>query len=52
MRIQTFMAVMAVLFAVLIVSDEGLGLSDRVRVWMAYSYVVIGGVKQRWPTAS
>ena len=51
MRIQTFMAVMAVLFAVLIVSDQGLGLSDQVRVWMAYSYVVIGGVKQRWPTA-
>ena len=44
MRIQTFMAVMAVLFAVLIVSDRGLGLSDQVRVWLAYSYVLVSGV--------
>ena len=44
MRIQTFMAVTAVLFAVLIVSDEGLGLSDQVRVWLAYGYVLVSGV--------
>ena len=44
MRIQTFMAVLAVLFAVLIVSDRGLGLSNPLRVWLAYSYVLISGV--------
>ena len=44
MRIQTFMAVLAVLFAVLIVSDHGLGLSNQLRVWLAYSYVLVSGV--------
>ena len=44
MKIQTFMAVLAVLFAVLIVSDHGLELSDQLRVWLAYSYVLVSGV--------
>ena len=44
MRIQIFMAVLAVLFAVLIVSDRGLGLSNPLRVWLAYSYVLVSGV--------
>ena len=43
MRIQTFMAVLAVLFAVLVVSNQGLGLSDQFRVWLAYSYVLVSG---------
>jgi MFS family permease len=44
MRIQTFMAVLAVFFAVLVVSNRGLGLSDNLRVWLAYSYVLVSGV--------
>ena len=43
MRIQTFMAALAVLFAVLVVSNQGLGLSDQFRVWLAYSYVLVSG---------
>ena len=44
MKIQAFMAVLAVLFAVLVVSNRGLELSDHLRVWLAYSYVLVSGV--------
>jgi len=46
MKIQAFMAVLAVLFALLVVSDHGLGLSDQLRVWIAYSYVLASGVSR------
>lgn len=46
MKFQTFMAILAVLFALLIVSDHGLGLSDQLRVWIAYSYVLASGVSR------
>ena len=41
MRIQTFMAVLAALFALLVASDNGLGLSDQLRVGLAYSLSLI-----------
>ena len=44
MKIQTFMAVLAIFFAVLVVSNRGLELSDHLRVWLAYSYVLVSGV--------
>ena len=37
MSIQTFMTVLAVLFATLVVSDHRLGLSDQLGVGLAYS---------------
>ena len=43
MRIQTFMACMAALFALVIVSDFGIDLSNTARVWTAYGYVIISG---------
>ena len=46
MKIQTFMAILAVLFALLVVSDHGLGLSNQLRVWIAYSYVLASGVSR------
>jgi len=44
MKIQTFMAVLAALFALLVVSDNGPALSDQLRVGLAYSYVLASGV--------
>ena len=44
MRIQTFMAVLAALFALLVASDNELGISDQLRVGLAYSYVLASGV--------
>ena len=44
MSIQTFMTVLAVLFATLVVSDHRLGLSDQLGVGLAYSYVLASGV--------
>ena len=46
MKFQTFMAILAVLFALLVVSDHGLGLSNQLRVWIAYSYVLASGVSR------
>ena len=44
MRIQTFMAILAVCFALLVVSDRGVELSDQWRVWLVYCYVLVSGV--------
>ena len=44
MKIQTFMAVLTVLFALLIVSDDGLGLPNQMRVWIVYIYVLASGI--------
>ena len=46
MKIQTFMAILAVLFALLVVSDHGLELSNQLRVWIAYSYVLASGISR------
>ena len=46
MKFQAFMAILAVLFALLVVSDHGLGLPDQLRVWLAYSYVLASGVSR------
>ena len=46
MKIQTFMAILAVLFALLIVSDHGLGLPNQLRVWIAYTYVLASGISR------
>ena len=43
MRIQTFMACLAALFAVVIVSDYGIELSNTAKVWTSYGYVIISG---------
>ncbi len=43
MRIQTFMACIAVLFALVVVSDYGVGLSNTAKVWTAYAYVIVAG---------
>ncbi len=43
MRIQTFMACLAVLFALVVVSDYGIDLSNAAKVWVAYGYVIISG---------
>ena len=43
MRIQAFMACLAVLFAVVIVSDYGIELSNTAKVWTSYGYVLISG---------
>ena len=43
MGIQTFMACLAVLFALVVVSDYGIELSNRAKVWAAYGYVIISG---------
>ncbi len=43
MRIQTFMACLAVVFALVVVSDFGVVLSNTAKVWMAYGYVIISG---------
>jgi len=41
MSIQTFMTVLAVLFATVVVSDHRLGLSDQLGVGLAYSYLLL-----------
>ena len=43
MRVQTFMACLAALFALVVVSDYGVELSNQVKVWTAYGYVIISG---------
>ena len=43
MRIQTFMACLAALFALVIVSDYGIELSNTAKVWTSYGYVIISG---------
>ncbi len=41
--IQTFMACIAFLFALLVVSDFGVDLSNTAKVWTAYGYVMVSG---------
>ena len=43
MRIQTFMACLAALFALVVVSDYGIELSNTAKVWTAYGYVIVSG---------
>ena len=44
MMIQLFMAVSAILFAIVVVSDRVIALSPTTKVWYAYIYILVSGI--------